>query len=55
MLAVQPPEVDPAFVDAMAAIKPLVSLGLLAGLKRELPAYLAAARLPRGCQPRTHV
>ena len=35
--------VDAAFIDAMAAIKPLVGLGLLAGLKRELPAYLAAA------------
>ena len=33
----------PAFVDAMQAITPLAALGLLSGLKQELPAYLAAA------------
>jgi hypothetical protein len=36
--------VDPAFVDAMAAIKPLQNLNLLAGMKRELPLYLTAAQ-----------
>ena len=35
--------VDAAFVDSMAAITPLNGLGMLAGMKRELPLYLAAA------------
>ena len=36
--------VDPAFVDAMAAIKPLQNLNMLTGMKRELPLYLSAAQ-----------
>ena len=36
--------ISPAFVDAMAAIKPLMSYGLISGLKQELPVFLAAAR-----------
>jgi hypothetical protein len=35
--------VDVAFIDSMAAITPLVGLGMLPDLKRELPLYLAAA------------
>ena len=35
--------VDAAFVDSMTAITPLNGLGMLAGMKRELPLYLAAA------------
>ena len=33
-----------AFVDSMAAITPLKGLGMLDGMKRELPQYLAAAQ-----------
>ena len=36
--------VDAAFVDSMAAIRPLNGLGMLPAMKRELPAYLAAAQ-----------
>ena len=35
--------VDAAFVDSMVAITPLASLGMLADLKQQLPAYRAAA------------
>ena len=35
--------VDAAFVNGMSAITPLHGLGLLTGLKQELPLYLAAA------------
>ena len=35
--------VDAAFVDSMAAITPLASLGMLSNLKLQLPQYLAAA------------
>ena len=34
---------DPGFVDSLQAITPLATHGLLSGLKRELPQYLAAA------------
>ena len=34
----------PAFVDAMAAITPLMTHGLISALKRELPLYLSAAQ-----------
>ena len=34
---------NPAFVDAMQAITPLLAHGLIDGLKQELPLYLAAA------------
>ena len=34
---------DTVFIDSMSAITALEGLGLLAGLKQELPAYLAAA------------
>ena len=36
--------IDAAFVDSMAAITPLNGLGMLPGMKRELPLYLAAAQ-----------
>ena len=36
--------VDAAFIDSMAAIKPLNGLNMLPGMKRELPLYLAAAK-----------
>ena len=36
--------VDAAFVDSMAVIKPLAGLGMLAAMKTELHAYLAAAK-----------
>jgi hypothetical protein len=36
--------VDAAFVDSMAAITPLNGLGMLTGMKSELPLYLAAAQ-----------
>ena len=35
--------VDVAFIDSMAAITPLMGLGMLPDLKRELPLYLTAA------------
>ena len=36
--------VNVAFIDSMAAIIPLIGLGMLPDLKRELPLYLVAAR-----------
>ena len=36
--------VDAAFVDSMAAIKPLSRMNMLGNLKAELPQYLAAAK-----------
>ena len=36
-----------AFVDSMSIITPLNALGLLAGLKQQLPLYLAAAAAAR--------
>lgn len=36
--------VDTAFIDSMAVIKPLVGLGMLSDMKRDLPLYLAAAK-----------
>ena len=36
--------VDQAFIDSMAVIKPLSGLGMLGNLKHELPLYLAAAQ-----------
>ena len=35
---------DAAFVDAMGAITPLASLGMLSNLKQQVPIYLAAAQ-----------
>lgn len=36
--------IDAAFVDSMSAITPLASLGVLPGLKQQLPQYLTAAQ-----------